>query len=455
MEQGDQWLEQVMSIGVDTPYHSYLETGDDSECEDDPLKIIGTTLFQLDNGVLTFQFFAKGTGLNIDLAEAFSRGQMVLRVPHQDFAHPVRIMAHSQFPAWLKGMVASDFFGADDAPLFGITIWLVGLPEGWLGTDRWAHYEAVSAEQMQVQQDGTVFIPNGSFGSQTLSGFTLVADGWTVRLREIPVSHRTHPTTTHLCHVTNDNGVLTGSTAWEFLEANLFPFLSFVFGQNVVFTMIMGYQDGTKVWARAMRQRETPIKTPQANWFLQTLRSPIDLLPLFQHFYSLSPEVKNHWRKVIDQYTSSEEVMGTLGDSVLAASISFAALEGLVRSMVSTYSCKNDWLKDDLSLKRGRRIQQAIELVAKHELVRGSNTFQKAAKEISKIRNATFHTDLESDEDPRDAYYRWNASQALVEILLLVKMGLAEIPNRTAFGKFNVMGRDIFKDVRKEELTFE
>ena len=59
-----------------------------------------------------------------------------------------------------------------------------------------------------------------------------------------------------------------------------------------------------------------------------------------------------------------------------------------------------------------------------------------------------------TDEDPLNAYYRWNASQTLVEIFLLHKMGLDKIPNRTDLGTFNVMGKDMYQDMRKEWLDF-
>ena len=145
MERESRWLEQVLSICVGTPYHSYLDTGDDSEAESDPLEIVGTTLFQLDDGALTFQFFAKETDVIIDLAKAFARGSMMLRLPDQDFVHPIEITGESQYPAALKGVVASESFGTSDAPLSGITIWLVGLPCNWGGADRLAHYEVTSA----------------------------------------------------------------------------------------------------------------------------------------------------------------------------------------------------------------------------------------------------------------------------------------------------------------------
>ena len=208
------------------------------------------------------------------------------------------------------------------------------------------------------------------------------------------------------------------------------------------------------LWVHTLPQRETPLSTQQGNWFLRTWYDRTELSPLFQHFYGLDPDVKKQWRKVISQYASSEEIMGTLGESALAASVSYAALEGLTRSIISTYPSKDEWLKDDLSLKNGKGINNAVEMVAKQEFGQYSQTFREASEQIATVRNATFHTDLTSDEDPVNAYYRWNASQALVEILLLSQMGLEKIPNRTVHGTFNVMGKDMYENIRKEELTF-
>ena len=144
-----------------------------------------------------------------------------------------------------------------------------------------------------------------------------------------------------------------------------------------------------------------------------------------------------------------------LGEAEIAASVSFAALEGLTRSIISTYADKDQWLDNHLRLNRDKGgIVKAVEMVAAREFGRHSNTFRKASKEVYRVRNATMHMDLISDEDRRNAYHRWNSSQALIEILLLGKMGLQHIPNRTAHGKFEVMGKDMYEGMRKEELDF-
>ena len=452
MQQQNQWLQQVMSINEDTPYHSNLTAK--AESGDAALNISGITVFRLENGRLNFQFFIDPNNRDITPHEVFKASKTALRVPTCGFNNPVVLMKFSGNYTILSGIVDARTFGENDVPLSGIAIWFTGIPQKWRGADHWKHYQVISTEQYQIQENGTAVIPSGELTTQPLSGFTLKADGWTAKLREIPTSYRTDPNITHVCDLTNESQ-LTGAIAQDFLDDNLFPFLDFVFGQKTYFHTIVGYKNGIELWVKTLSQSEILLKTQQGNWFLKTRRSRIDLSPLFQHFYGLAPEIKNHWRKVIYQYATSEEIMGTLRESALAASVSFAALEGLTRSIISTYSCKDEWLKGDLSLRRGKNIINAIEMVAKQEFGRQSKTFQEASKQIRTVRNATFHTDLSSDEDPFNALYRWEASQALVEILLLRQMGLEKIPNRTAHGKFDILGKDMFADVRKEELTFE
>ena len=466
MLQENRWLAQIMSINEDTPYNSNLTTESepsdgDSVSSGQVLDINGITIFRLENGILTY-YFSVGDNQVTTLLEACGasrKRQLVLHIPAIDFHYPIRGSGLLNNRTTLSGTTTTETFGENDTPMSSITIQFNGIPQGWYGTDHWVHYQVTSNEQVQIQEDNTVSIPSSGLSETSLGGFTLKAEEWTAMLVEIPISQRTNPSTTHVCYLTNENGQLTGTIAQDFLKDNLFPFLSLVFGQTITFNStnsIIGYKDGVELWVRTSRQSEPPLKTRGDNWFLKN-RGRIDLSPLFQRFYDLAPKTKNHWRKIIYQYASSEEIIGTLKRNALAASISFAALEGLTRSIISTYPCKNEWLKKDLSLKRGKSIIPAIDMVANQEFGRYSKTFKEASEQIYEIRNATFHTDLLSDEDPANAYYRWQASQALVELLLLRQMGmdLGEIQNRTRHPKFEIMGYDMFEDVRKEELTFE
>ena len=101
-----------------------------------------------------------------------------------------------------------------------------------------------------------------------------------------------------------------------------------------------------------------------------------------------------------------------------------------------------------LSFKRGRRIQDAIELVIERELgkVHQQDILIKAMKDV---RNSTAHTDLNSDEpEPQETYYRWQACQFLVEAILLSQLGLKEIPNRTVPMNVQILGEDVSSDAR-------
>ena len=91
-------------------------------------------------------------------------------------------------------------------------------------------------------------------------------------------------------------------------------------------------------------------------------------------------------------------------------------------------------------------------MVLNREMATESPNLGQTLAELANLRNSTMHTDLRSDPDEANAYHRWNASQALVEALLLNKMGLERIPNRTAYPTFAVMGLDVYKDVRKETI---
>ncbi len=452
MQQPYQWLQRVAGVNEDTPYHSSLAS--ETDCPGGVLNLGGLTVFRVEDGILTFRFFVDGNSPYTAPHEALKASRLVLHIPARDFHYPAMVTGISGDATALTGFLPNETFGDNDAPLSGLTIWFIGIPERWYGTDNWVHYQVISTEQTQVREDDSLVIPGGRSSASGLSGFTLEAAGWTARLREIPNSRRADPSITHVCDLTNKNAPLTGALARSFLDDNLFPFLDFVFGQNTRFHTIVGYKDGTDLWAMISPDTRMPLKTRRDNWYLRTWYDPVELSPLFQRFYDLAPDVKAHWKKVIYQYVTSEEIMGTLLESRLAASVSFAALDGLTRSVISTYPCKGAWLKDDLRLKSGKGIRAAITMVAKQEFGPHSETFREASEQISRVRNSTFHTDLSSDEDPTNAFYRWNASQALVEILLLKQMGLNRIPNRTAHGKFNVLGKDMYQEMRKEELDF-
>ncbi len=452
MSQTD-WLQKVLSIDEDTPYHGALTIAG-GRC------IKGTTLFRMQDGDLGFRFFIDDAEPREAALEAFSTSSrsttpLELRIPSHDFAYVSRITGvpsrgMTGHPQFVEGRVETHLYGPFDETSAVATAWLRGIPTGWIGPDYRVHYYGINREPMRRLKNGEAILPaSSSLGLTALGGFTLQTDSWTTILGEIPAKDRTDPEVCHSCTIRPVDGMMTAEAASEFIEEDLLPFLAFVFGRKIRCTQIVGGP-----WAIVPAQQKNLPTTLNGNWFLRS-RANVRLSSPFQSYCNLAPEVKEHWRRVIDQYATSEEIMGTLGETAVAASVSFSALEGLTRSFISTYEVKDEWLDKDLKLKPRKKIIEAVEMVAKKELGAHETVFEQASRAVYSVRNQTMHLDLEVEEDANNAFHRWNSSQALVEILMLAKMGLKGIPNRTAHGVFNVLGEDMYGEVRKEELVFD
>ncbi|MYG39134.1 MAG: hypothetical protein F4162_09345 [Synechococcus sp. SB0676_bin_10] len=499
MQEANSWLEKLLHIREGTPYQSNLivpkelrtqastpesskieppRTGDMSASDD--LKISGITIFQLGNGVLTFEFFVNNSILGMEEAEAFAgssksktvESKVRLQISNLDFSYPVRLnnlpspsfhfnedenVSSSCSP--LEGSIITTSFGRSNEPLDSVAIWFYDLSEKWWGDKNYRYYQAIlQNDEIILSEDSKkVTIPCSKLGYQQLGSFDFKVDGWSVSLREIPHEIRGDSDVTHFCEITRQENIVTGEVFREFIKGNLITFLSFLFGQNIFLKRIEGRRKCNVVWVEIFEKEEISPRTLKNNWFLKYAihDSSFDIEQQFQNFCRLPSDVKKQWQKVIHHYFVSEEIAGTLHEYTAAASVSFSALEGLTRSIINTYPDRDQWLKKDLRLKQGKGILDAIKMVAEEEFGKHSKVFRMASQQIREVRNATVHLDLVSDEDPRNAFYRWNASQALIEFLMLKKLGMKEIPNRTIFPTFRIYGEDMFADQRKEELRFD
>ena len=497
MQGTNSWLEKLLHISEGTPYHSELivpkelrpQASTSKSSEDEPLhtggisvsddlKIQGIAVFQLGNGVLTFEFTGdSGLHIHMQLLEAFSgssrsenvKSKVRLQIFSLDFNYPVMITSLPgqqlyldrngngfSSPSLAKGHIVTRSFGEDSESLDWVCIWFYGLPKRWYGNGNYGYYQGIIRNDEVVSAENNLdSIPINKLGWRKLSTLEFSVDGWSVSLREIPHERRNDSNITHFCKITRENNTTKATEFREFINKNLIPFFRFLFGQDIFLQQIEGMKSGHLVSVEIFGTPKILSKTIKKNWFLKCLsHEHMDFTTQFQHFYRLPDDIKKQWRKIIYYYILSEEIAGTLQEDTTAASVSFSALEGLTRSIISTYQDRNQWLREDLRLKQGKRILNAIEMVTQREFGKHSEVFAMASRQIRDVRNATMHLDLTSDEDPRNAYFRWNASQALIEILLLKKMGMTEIPNRTALGTFRVMGEDMFANQRSEELRF-
>ena len=463
MPHDSNWLPRTMRITERHPYQGALvPTGDVQH------QIQGIAVFQVENGTVGFKFYVDPFADYQAWLQAVVEGmqgasELNLTIASANFQHPVMVTSFTPSSGEnpIKGTLAeagkllASSFGTPNHDVERAVVELLDLPNGWGSCQLAYQYATLECPLKFSEDEKHILIPTETLGLRALSGCTINAGGWTAEIREIPSEHRRDQRVTHQCIINRCNGEMTGASAWGFFEEELWPFLCFVFGHKVQVTHMTG--DG---WAKLRSVRPKAMQTYSENWFLIARHLSIDLQSLFQMFHSQTCETKKHWRKVIDRYAASEEIIATFGDPEIAEAVSFAGLEGLTRSTISGYSDKNQWLNSKLELepknpkKDGGKagIVDAIEMVLKRELGTHNPKLAEPLGQLKNLRNSTVHTDLRSDPDWSDTYYRWKASQALIEILLLAKMGLREIPNRTEYGKFDIMGQDIYKDVRKETI---
>ncbi len=441
-------LSQLLSIRENVPFQGTMV----ASSEDGDLSVDGSVVFQIEKGRLRFEFFVAPESGHLSAIEVVSHGEDELRleIPNQDFSRLVYINTIPIVPDQLHplvGHVESDYFGDDGATLSSATLYLASIPGGHWGAGNTFH-------RSHVEKGGE---PTASrmvrLNSQNLSG-----GGWTINLQEIPEVNQDPSVATHTCTVSRADGrTFVGEELKGLLENGLRPFLALMFGQLIQFSMVEGHSSSVNgpslPWGTVFPCWPKENQSPARNWFTM-MTSPSDVPSLFDAFCSLPDDLKRHFHKVIRKYVTSE-TLGRMSRAEMleeAASISFAGLEGLTRSIISTYPCRDLWLENNLMLRRGKGIRDAAEMVLKKELG-GLVDQDTLVSALASVRNATTHTDLEADvDDYTEILFRWEQCQFLIEALVLARLGLSEIPNRTTRGKFLIRGKDMFSSVRQYEV---
>ncbi len=453
-------LQNLLAIEETTPYHCKIE----ASSETDHQCLEGDVTFQVENGFLTFNFFPEKDGLDLESNRLFAvsgqeNADTILSVPSQDFEYPVRILSLPH-PGMItvglpinrykmKGVLAAEHFGYDLAPLTNVTMWFENLPE-------FRGREALFFKSGITRSHNDHETP---MGFRILGYLILNARGWSVNFNEVPREMQVSHQESHICVVKREQGDhFTAREFGEFLE-DLLPFLSFVFGRNVRPIVAMGNGENAPITKWGIINNGNTSSHHGRNWYL-LCSDQIDIRPIFQRFCELPEQIRIQWRKVIQAYIASEEIANVLRRYQVAEAVSLSSLEGLTKSVISTYEqeIREQWLTKSLELKHPtdedgnpQGLKDAIELVVKRKL--GSTQLDSILVQITKLRNTTVHLDLNAEEDLENAYFRWQNCQSLVEVILLATLGLKGIPNRTQPGKFEVMGKDILWKQRAEAIN--
>ena len=444
-------LRRLVGIKEGVPFQGRIS----AVSEDGKSSVSGTVLFQLGDGRLQFEFYISpepGEGSYLEVV-ARGKGKVTLEIPSRDFRH--RAFLHTILVASdrydpLVGRVDVSSLGNPSASLSSATLHLVNLPPGQWGSGNTYH-------QSQVQK-----------GGQRISGRTILLNSqdlsggeWSINLQELPVYHQDTSAGSHVCSISRQDGkTFTGEELRVLVEKDLQPFLWLMFGQFVQYSMLEGHGSSQSApstpWGTVFPHSERRESLPVRNWYTKPT-VPSDVAPLFDAYSQLPEDIKRYFQKVIRKYVASETLGHSERAEILeeAASVSFSGLEGLTRSIISTYTCRDKWLDRNLQLRRGKGIKAALEMVIKKEL--GELVEQSTlVSALASVRNSNVHTDLTTNiDDYTEIHFRWEQSQFLIEALLLARLGLKEIPNRTSSGQFNLMGTDMLSAQRQYEIQRE
>lgn len=456
-------LRHVLHITEGTPYTGAII--DEVSKEEIP----GEVIFHTNNNNLHFDFYLHKTLVGFaDLdavkmvSESWQDVPKILSIPSRVFKHPVylRSMPHSGMLVSgspndrqvIRGRISVKDLGSPIESLNSAFIRVCHLPSNWFVEDLYYVYRTV--------KDIETVTPKNLYW-QKLSALTLNADGWRIYLDENYDLDSFDDSGTHTISIVRDDGsMFTGLGLYELLEDYLYPFLSFVFGQHIQFTIGMGLNRQKfprERWGILFGHSLDAARNPSNNWFLR-VSGDVELNQLYRSYCEIPDERRKQLARIINFYATSEEIISTLGQIEAAYSISFSALEGLTKLIISSYSDSDEWLNNNLRLKRKRGktgnlegIADAVEFVVRREL--GSTRLESSILDsLKNIRNDTVHMNLNADELDSDIYYRWNSVQTLIEMILLAHLGMKRIPNRTIPGKFDVLGKDVLAKLRSESL---
>ena len=460
MEAIQSLMQNLLAIGETTPYHCKITASSktDYQCLD------GDVTFQVENGILAFNFFPENDVFDKESYQLFAiasqeDAEAILSIPSQDFEYSVQIltpphrgMMTAGIPInrpRMEGIISAEYFGSDITPLTRATMWFNNIPD-FHGVEPLLYRSGIVKPG---DEDKT------PMGFRALGYIVLNARGWSVNLNEIPKEIRDAQQESHICVVKREQGDnFTAQEFEKFLE-DLLPFLSFAFGKNLYPSVAIGCGETTPTAKWGVIYSGTSASYHVKNWYSLSSRK-IDIAPIFQRFCEESERTRKQWCKVIQAYTASEEIANILGRYDVAEAVSFSALEGLTKSIISTYKpeARDQWLDKNIGLKHPRDangnpqgIKDAIEFVAKREL--GTTQLGSILEQTATLRNTTVHLDLNAEEDPKNACFRWGNCQSLIEVILLAILGLERIPNRSQPPTFEVMGKDILWEQRAEATT--
>ena len=253
MPHDSELLSRTIGISEGRPYQSSLVPHDN-----DQHRTLGTTIFQVENGTVNFEFFPDQEKQFSDyrsfmqaIGEAMQGTHPLdIVVPSAGLRSAVLVTGLPNAPhggRTVNGVLAesatapASSFGLADQQINRVSVELLDFPTGW-GDSKLTYLDAISKHPLQFSENYEhVTIPTASLGTtRMLSGCTINTGDWTVQIQEIPPERRRSHRATHWCTINRNYGSMTGTLAWGFFEEELWPFLCFMSAHKVQVTHMSG-----------------------------------------------------------------------------------------------------------------------------------------------------------------------------------------------------------------------
>ena len=494
----DDTLESVLSISEETPYRGSLKI--------EGMAVEGMVTFSLQADRLVFSLYPdSGEKYGRLLAEhARQRDEdILLSVPERDFEYPVfmrtvapglkLIAGKRPDKQAVQGSVDSAKFGSSEPILDSVSLSFKNVPhfegQGRFFIQGFANsvQESISIKGFRVSRVGHLMLSGG---------------GWDLDIYEVPPSIMSSYGESHTALVRRtDRSQFSGSDITKFID-NLIYFLSFVFGRRTLPSLSVGYKSprdcdkcdmistlviqaheerselhipdelshrcdvvGGAKWAQ-LRVVDYADHQDSRNWFKRSYLEP-DLKPLFESYCRTSENIRSQWHLIIDTYLESERLAAS-SQFGRALTVSVSALEGLVKSTLllkvpDFEEVRGEFLFDQNHKRSGQilppKTAEAIKYVIR-TLQGGTFIFKNSSKDVIdavlKKRNSITHLDLmnvsANDLLSQETHDLWQASQFIIEMLMLTLWGAKEINNRTLLPQVDVYGQDMLADGRAGEV---
>ena len=276
----DDLLRGILHISEGKPYSATIKVAD----PEGKLELPGDVIFRLERGRLNFDFYPSNPIAGIGDPQAyivFGKSKQegistILSIPDRGFEYAIVLENLPLDRSMMRGTITEQYFGSNETSITSVSTLIRYLPNGW-HIDNLKYYSGYDPERL---------------GVTLLSAMTLNADGWLIRLQELTTRLDESDEVTHVMILSRDDRVqFTGIESYDIL-ADIRPFLSFIFGQQVEFTISVGSRYGDldlpdHRWGYLFPHQKTGLVNQKLNWFFTSNPTQSNLNDMYKAYRAI------------------------------------------------------------------------------------------------------------------------------------------------------------------------